>query len=190
MAEESLFRAVWRTNRVAPLCILALLVLNVLLYGFVTRVVIPGVDNLERRYINTQTQVRELRQTGDAQETPQQVFARGTEDLKKFWAAVPSRKEFTALIGELFTLAEKARLGINQVSYTPEENPERGILTYRLQFSVAGDYGQIKKFVYLLEQSRRLIIIDELSLSTARGDAGQEVSLRIGLTTFFKAREQ
>jgi len=190
MTEESLFRAAWRTSRVAPLCILVLLVLNVLLYGFVTRVVIPGVDNLERRFIHTQTQVRELRQEGDVQETPQQVFARGTEDLDKFWAAVPSKKEFSALIGELFSLADKAGLGINQVSYTPEENPERGLLTYGLQFSVAGNYGQIKKFVYLLEQSRRLIIIDELSLSTTRGEGRQEVSLRIRLTTFFKAREQ
>lgn len=189
MAEESLFRAAWRTNRVAPLCILALLVLNVLLYGFVTRVVIPGVDTLERRFINKQAQVREIRQEGDALETPQQVFAQGSEDLEKFWATIPSKSEFTALIGELFSLADKAGLDINQVSYTPAENAEQGVLTYGLQFSVAGDYGQIKKFVYLLEQSRRLIIIDELSLSSARGE-GQEVSLRIRLTTYFKAREK
>lgn len=185
MGRESIFLAAWRLNKTVPLLIGGLLLLNVAAYALMTYVVAPGIDNLERRYIERQSSVRQVRQTGAATGSPQEIYQRGVEDLEKYREAIPSRAEFTALIGEIFSLAQRAGLSIDRVGYDPNEIPERGLLRYALNFSLGGDYGQVKRFVYSLEQSERLIIIEELSLrggETAQGD----VDLRIRLSTYFR----
>ena len=57
------------------------------------------------------------------------------------------------------------------------------MLRYGLGFSVRGDYGRIKRFIFSLEQSDRLIVIDALGLR--RGGEGEaSVDLSLKLATF------
>lgn len=184
MARESMLLAAWRLNRGVPLLIAGLLLLNLVAYGLMTYVVAPGIDALERRYIDRQSLVREARQAGAAAASPQETYRRGQEDLGAFRAAIPSRTEFTTLIGEIFSLAEQAGLAIDRIGYDPEEVAGRGLLRYGLQFSVTGEYGEIKKFVYSLEQSERLVAIEGLTLSGGGPERGQ-VALRMRLSTYF-----
>ena len=191
MARESILLAAWRLNRRIPLFIGALILLNVLAYAIIFYVVTPRLNGLERLYIERQAQVREARlgRDGASAENPREIFRRGEEDLGKFRAALPSRTEFTALIGEVYSLAGEAGLSIDRIGFDPEEITGRALLRYTLNFSVGGDYGQIKKFVYSLEQSDRLIAIEELSLSGGKSEEG-EVSLRVRLSTYFKTDTQ
>lgn len=187
MARESILLAAWRLNRRIPLLIGGLILLNILLYAAISYVVTPRLNALERLYIERQTQVREARSGGNgvSAENPREIFRRGEEDLGTFRAEVPSRSEFTALIGEIYSLAGEAGLSIDRIAYDPEEIPGRALLRYTLNFSVGGDYGQIKRFVYSLEQSDRLIALEELSLSGGKAEEG-EVNLRVRLSTYFK----
>jgi type IV pilus assembly protein PilO len=186
MARESIFLAAWRLNKAVPLLIGGLLLLNGAAYALMTYVVAPGIDDLERRYIERQSSVRQLRQAGAATGSPQEIYRRGVEDLEKYRAAIPSRTEFTALIGEIFSLAKKAGLSIDRISYDPKEIPDHDLLRYALNFSLGGDYGQVKKFVFSLERSERLIIIEELSLSGGGEPSQGDVNLRLRLSTYFR----
>lgn len=189
MARESILLTAWRLNRRIPVLIGGLILLNIAAYSIMSYVVLPRINALERRYIDRQAQVREARLTGQSSASagsPREIYRRGEEDLEKFRGAIPSRTEFTALIGEIYSLAEKAGLSIDRIGYDPKEVEGRGLLRYALNFSVSGDYGQIKRFVYSLEQSDRLIAIEEISLSGGGKSAEGEVNLRVRLSTYFK----
>jgi len=96
---------------------------------------------------------------------------------------VPDYQEFTGLIDELLVLSSRARLNITQISYRSEMLKEAPLLQYSLDFTVTGDYEQLKKFIFALEQSVRLITIKQISLQSAE-ETG--VNLRLGLETFFR----
>jgi type IV pilus assembly protein PilO len=189
MARESILLTAWRLNRRIPILIGGLILLNIAAYALMSNVVAPRLDALERRYIKLQSHVRELRLTGEtgaAEGSPREIHRRGEENLGQFRAAIPSRTDFTALIGEISSLAEKAGLSIDRIGYDPTEIAGRELLRYTLNFSVSGDYGQIKRFVYSLEQSDRLIAIEELSLSGGGESKEGKVNLRVRLSTYFK----
>lgn len=188
MARESLLVAAWRFNRKYPLLILGLLVLNLAVYLLMVYLVTPWVGDLERRFIEQQAQVRQTQQGLAALATPQSIFRQGQTDLQSFRAEVPLRSEFPALMSDLYLLAQKAGLDIERITYEPKIVTEAGLLRYSLVFSVAGDYGQVKAFVHSLEQSTRLIAIEEIALSSGENDQGdRSVMLRLRLSTYFKA---
>lgn len=190
MAMKALLAAAWRVNQGLPLLIAVLLLLNVIVYLFTHWHVAPWVEDYEGRYVAQQERHRQARQGIAAIATPQSAFRQGREDLATFRAAIPSRAGFPALLGELFTLAEASGLEIERVGYEPKEIEERGLLRYGLNFSVTGTYRQIKLFIYELEQSPRLIIIEDVSLGeNAAVDAGAtaQVTLRLRLATYFRA---
>lgn len=188
MARESLLVAAWRFNRKYPLLILGLLVLNLAVYLLMVYLVTPWVGDLERRFIEQQAQVRQTQQGLAALATPQSIFRQGQTDLQSFRAEAPLRSEFPALMSDLYLLAQKAGLDIERITYEPKIVTEAGLLRYSLVFSVAGDYGQVKAFVHSLEQSTRLIAIEEIALSSGENDQGdRSVMLRLRLSTYFKA---
>lgn len=184
MTGRSLLLAAWRLNRTVPLLIAALLLLNMAAYAVLAYLEAPRIDTLERRYIERQALVREARQAGAAIATPQRTFLRGRQDLEVFREAIPPRSAFTDLIGEVFSLASEAGLAIDRIGYDPEEDTGRNLLRYGLQFTVTGRYGELKRFVYALEQSERLIAIEELTLRSGEAQGG-EVALAVRLSTYF-----
>lgn len=186
MTGESFFRAAWRLNKVFPVLLGVLLALNVVIFGLLTYVESPQVDRLERRAIEQQARLRQARQVGEKAATPQALYRKGRKDLRKFQNAIPLRTDFTTLIKELFSLAKGAGLDINRITYEPKEEPKQGMLRYALVFSVSGQYGQIKKFIFSLEQSKRLIAIEKLSLNSGRDSEGEKVSLSLRLSTYFR----
>ncbi len=188
MARESLLVAAWRFNRKYPLVILGLLFLNLVVYFLMLYLVDPWVGGLERRFIEQQAQARQAQQGLAALATPQSIFRRGQTDLQSFREMVPLRSEYPALMSDLYLLASKAGLDIERISYDPKIVTEAELLRYGLVFSVAGDYGQVKKFVHFLEQSSRLIAIEEIALNSGENDEGKtSVMLRLRLSTYLKA---
>ncbi len=124
-----------------------------------------------------------MRNQGSAAITPEQLYVLASQDTSKFQEAVPEYQEFTGLIEELLVLSNRARLNITQISYSSEELKQSPLLKFSLNFNVAGDYEQVKKFIHSLEQSVRLITIKQISLQSSDNDG---VNLRLSLETFFR----
>ncbi len=186
---ESLLAAAWRVSRVWPLLIGLLLLLNIGLYAWVSYRLSPQVSDLESQFIEAQAKARQGAQGRGGAASPWKQFESAAEDLQTFRAAIPDKNEFTGLIEEVFTLAGKAGLSIDRIGYSPANDEGRNLLRYALSFSVAGDYGQIKKFIASLEQSPRIIAIEEVSLSGGDRQEGAAVGLRLRLATYFKSAE-
>lgn len=184
---ERLLTAVWRTNRVFPLLLAGLLLLNALAFLGISTFISPEVKELERRYITTRADARQELRRREELATPQQRFRKNEADLQAFWKAIPPRGGFTDLVREIFSLASEAGLAIERVAYEPKA--EGRLLNYALSFSVSGDYRQIKSFIHAIEQSPRIIAIEELALAGKEGAEGEPVTLRIRLTTYFTSQD-
>ena len=186
MARISLLSAAWQMDKKYPVVLIVLLLLNVGTFAGLKYYISPQVEHLEKNFIERQAQIRQSRATGRVTQEPQDDLWAARDNLQIFWQAIPSRAEFTVLIGDLFTLAEEAGLEINQISYDPEPIKGRNLLRYGLVFSVAGNYGQVKHFVHSIEQAERLVAIEDLSLSGSEDQGMEQVRLSLRLSTLFK----
>ena len=174
----------WQSHHKGLIAVAILLIVNLALYVGLEQVVLPRVNELEKTYIQKQADVRQLmRNRGGNANTPEQRYAVASKELKSFKEYVPDYQNFTGLIEELLVLSNKAGLNISQVNYKPETYKEIKLLQYSFSFQVTGSYESIKKFVHALEQSDRLLVINQIGLSGVDGGA---VSLSLSLETFFR----
>ncbi len=186
MARASLLAAFWRQNRLVPVLLLVLLLINIGLQVWRVRMVRPQVAQLRQNLERQQQELERMRQLGARQDSPEAVYRRGREDLSRFYAMIPANSDLTGLIEELFNMAHRAGLEIDRIGYDPRKLEERPLLAYSLMFSVSGNYEQLKSFVYDIETSSRLITLDEITLSGA-GGGDRPVSLNLRFTTYFHA---
>jgi len=176
-----LARELWRRHRVGLIIIGLLLIANIGLIVGLQNFLVPAVDAREQLLIRRQADIR----SGTGSEAPAMIYAQGEKDLNEFEKRVPAHREFTGLINELYGVAEEAALELSQISYT--RKPENdGLLRYTLDFNLTGQYADIKKFIHLLEQSSRLILIEQISLQGGGREGMGEVRLQLSVSTFFR----
>lgn len=183
MRIKDLLELLWGTHRGSLLLLGALLALNLLLFVALGQFIVPNVVEEETRYLKRQSEVRQLlRNQGGNAETPEQLYVLASQDVSKFEQSIPEYRDFTALIEEILVFSNRASLNITQISYSSEELKKVPLLKFSLNFNVAGNYEQIKKFIHSLEQSSRLITIKQISLQSVEGNA---VRLGLSLETLF-----
>ena len=184
MIREPAWKAVWRVNRIIPICLLGILVINVLILLFLNLRMEDKASRIQSEFIRLQAEERRTQTGRDDSASELVIYSRGLEDLQKFRQAIPDKSKLSGLVNELFSLADRAGLTIKSVNYNSDSDPKQKLLEYKITYQVAGNYNQIKKMIHMIEQSDRLIAIDELSLGSAR--KGESVSLSLVLTTFFR----
>jgi Tfp pilus assembly protein PilO len=173
--------AVWAAHRLLLLGLGGLFGLNILLFSLLYFGVAPKLSQTERELALLQQHSRK-NDTLD----PQQAYGQGVKDYARFSALLPSLRDFSELIGDLYALAEQCNLEISQIGYTQKALPDSDLLAYALKFSLTGTYDELKRFIYGLEESRRLVVIEQLTLNAAKGEEGAAlVSLSLSLTTYF-----
>lgn len=186
MAREPLWITAWRMNRMPPLIIGVLLVLNLAAWAVAILVVAPRQEELGQQLLDLQATYRAARQGDETPNALEAVYRSGRRDLQTFRDSIPPEEMLTGLIDELFTLSRQAGLQIERINYDPEELEKEKLRRYTLIFNVSGDYGQLKKFVYLIEHSPRLVAIEQLVLNAPRDVKPDRIGLRLSLTTYFR----
>jgi type IV pilus assembly protein PilO len=185
MRWNELARQLWKSHRSLLILLGVLAILNLLTYVALVQFVAPRIAEQESTFLKRQTEVRRLlRNQGGPTNTPEQTYLMAVQDLAKFRQAIPDYREFTGLIEELLVLSSRSHLNITQIGYNSTQLEESALLKFELNFNVAGDYDQIKRFIHSLEQSTRLIAIKQIGLE---GADDKSVNLRLKLETFFRS---
>ena len=186
MPRESIWIALWRINRPLPVLVGILLSLNLVAAGVALWYVGPHQARLEADFVQQQQSYREARATDQFDASPQGIFRQGLVDLHTLSGEIPDIDKFTGLLEDLFAMARKTNLAIDQVTYNPSPVKGEDLVSYSLAFAVSGDYGQVKKFIYLIEHSPRLVAIEALTLNSAGARTPGEINLGLNLTTYFR----
>lgn len=111
----------------------------------------------------------------------------GIDDrLRLFYNQIPKWEEFTKVMGGVYSRAESLNLILESANYQSAEIKGTDIVKVAVSMPVAGSYSEIKRFIYDLETSPHLFIIEEISLSKGTGTEGEEVSLMLTIKAHFK----
>lgn len=181
MIRKPFLIAVWSAHRFILLGLIGLLGLNILQISILHFGVSQKLMKSEKELSLLQQQSR-----GSGSVAPMQSFAQGQKDYVQFLALLPSLRNFSELIGDLDALANQCNLEISQIGYTKKDLLVNGVVEYTLKFSLNGTYDELKKFIYGLEESKRLIVIEHVTLNADNGGEGTGlVNLSINLTTYF-----
>jgi Tfp pilus assembly protein PilO len=182
-----LVKAIWEQSRIWVLVILIILLLSVALLIYQGQFVSPSTERLQQRQAALQKQLSDRQAELVESGVPVSDVEQMESDLQKFAELIPSKQKFANFIGELFHWADQSRLDIREISYQPQIDKETEFLHYGLNFSVEGTYDQLKNFIHLLENSKRILIIEKIGLSGKRDkNNAAQVSLNINLTALFQ----
>ena len=87
----------------------------------------------------------------------------------------------------LSALARQSNLQLERRGSTSEEDEDRAIGRLRTTMLLAGDYRDIRRFLYELETSPAFIVIEEVVLSQGN-EAGSSLTLALGVSTYYRSR--
>jgi hypothetical protein len=178
-------RAIHEKRRViAPLVIA--LVANVLLYAL-------AVYPLERK-AGTAEQLAQIARAARVAAEREQTLARATlegkdradRELEKFYAEVLPGGQAAARRITYLRLARLAReAGLEPGRSTFATQAVRGSTLTRLStaLDLQGDYGAIRRFVYLLETAPEFTIIENVTLASSEGG---QLNLTLALATYYR----
>lgn len=187
MFKSALLETIWEQSRSWLYVMGTLVLLSVVVLIYQTHVLAPETEQLQRRQSSLQKQVRAREAKLNESGVPVSTVELMEENLEQFSRLIPPKQKFSDFIGELFHWAEQAQLEIRQISYQPKIDKETEYLNYGLSFSLQGTYEQLKKFMHLLENSKRVLIVDKIGLTGKRNkDSSTSVNLQINLTTLFQ----
>ena len=148
-----------------------------------------------------------------ARETPQQVLAAETRQLKLMKADVeraaaikenipkvlknfdefeadlpPANKGYSMTSQELNSFARDTHLLIADMRFQEKELPERKLDEVAIEATVTGDYNGIVRFVNQLQRSKNVYIVDSLQLESdpAAQGAANVLKISLHLRTYFR----
>lgn len=192
MSRDSIIKVLWVQNRGMTLLVVVLFLANFGAYLGQTLIMDKQLTDLRTEVLGRQQSLRKLQQQKNAGSMPVSAVTQVENELTRFRKLIPQERELSGFIGDLYTYASSSKLNIKQISYSPDRDEELGLVSYGLRFSVSGQYRQLKKFIYLLERSERILIISDISLSGGQSSKEKSgvVTLQIQLKTFFSGDDK
>lgn len=106
------------------------------------------------------------------------------QSIEKFKEALPTEQGLTKVLRDINKRAKKNGLGFKAGSYSPSTVSGTTINKYAISFTVSGEYGRVKKFLYDLETINHLLVVEEVTLS--KGSVMQYgTALTIRVSTYY-----
>jgi Tfp pilus assembly protein PilO len=173
---------------VVPLAVV--FVLNVAGYALVGYPLAIKVRNAQAREQAAQSELAAALQDQQNAQAARTARDRATVALQAFYGGVlphdlAGARRITYL--RLAQLAQTLNLRAQRRSAVPEQ-PARNSSLGRLKISMtlAGDYEDVRQFIYQLETAPEFVVIEDIALSE-RAETGSTLALSLELSTYFRA---
>jgi Tfp pilus assembly protein PilO len=144
----------------------AFLVLDLLLYGFFVAPSAAWLATWEAKY-------GELRRR-HAEAT---LFKNQKSSFSGILAGIPAQKDMPLLVKDLVQTARLLNLSVSSVKYDIPKRASGELATLAFSFPAEGRYADLKRFVYDVETSDRLVGIQEMKMDSDQGKVKMEMKL-------------
>jgi type IV pilus assembly protein PilO len=159
-----------RLRVIVALCV-GLVVMNVLVYAFA---VVPAAARLaasRQQY----TDIKREHAEAVLFQKQKQVFA-------GLMTGIPTQKDVPLLIKELAQTARRLNLSVDAINSDIPMQGSGGLTMLTFTLPAAGSYPDVKRFIYEIETSPRLVGIQDLKLGSEKG----RVKLQMKLVTYIR----
>jgi len=101
-------------------------------------------------------------------------------------AGIPMQKDMPLLVKEIVQQARSLRLAVAPINYDIPRRESGELAMLAFSFPVEGNYPDIKRFIYEVETSDRIIGIQNMNLESDQG----KVKLQMKLMTYVRGKEE
>jgi hypothetical protein len=180
----------WREKRILLGMLGVLLAANTIFFFTYRLQYEQRLKDLDDRRDQAETRLTQEKSARVSAERRLAAYRTTSKDVEEIytreWATEAQR--LTALISEVKRLAVASELIPKSISYArAEPQQQKGARTnaeiVTINFSVQGNYQQVRRLINLLELSRQFIIIDQIGLGTGQD---QGLTLNLQLKTLFR----
>jgi hypothetical protein len=180
----------WREKRILLATLGVLLAANTIFFFTYRLQYEQRLKDLDDRRDQAEARLTQEKSTRVSAERRLAAYRTISKDVQEIYTAQWSTEaqRLTALISEVKRLAVASELIPKSISYAraaPQQ--QKGARTnaeiVSINFSVQGNYQQVRRLINLLELSRQFIIIDQIGLATAQE---QNLTLNLQLKTLFR----
>ncbi len=154
-----------RLRTVAALCA-GFIALNLLVYALAVAPAAEGLAKSRLQYADLK------REHADAV-----LFQKQKQLFAGFLSDIPLQKDVPLLIKELMQTARRLNLSVDAVSSDIPTQGTGGLTMLTFTFPAAGAYPDVKRFIYEVETSSRLVGIQDLKLGAEKGRAKLQMKL-------------
>ena len=90
----------------------------------------------------------------------------------------------TDILREIGLATRSAGLLPGSYKYGAEEDKKTGYVRFSIQFSVTGEYAQIRKLIAAVQSSPEFLVVEQIALSGDEAAATQELTVAVGVATY------
>ncbi len=152
--------------RAAALSFMGILVLDLVLYGVF---VVPSAGKLAA----CEAKYGELRK----RHAEAVLFKKQKPAFSRVMAGIPAQKDMPLLVKDLVQAARRLNLSVASIKYDIPRRASGELAFLSFSFPAEGRYADIKKFIYEVETSDRLVGIQEVKLDSDQGRIKMEMKL-------------
>ncbi|OFV81766.1 MAG: hypothetical protein A2Y78_01015 [Acidobacteria bacterium RBG_13_68_16] len=125
-------------------------------------------------------QLRQLEQTARALEELQANL----DELRERRLG-PMRERLVPFLKEVVTRTQESGLQPERVTYAVRRETKTGLVYFSATYGVKGSYDQIRRCVYLLEDSPEFVLVDGLGLRGDESASSLTVDVQLNVGTYF-----
>jgi Tfp pilus assembly protein PilO len=148
-----------------------LIAINLLVYGVV---VAPAA----RRFVADQQQYRDLKK----EHAEAVLFQKQKQHFAGLTAGIPAQKDVPLLIKDLVQAARRLHLSVEAINSDIPTPGSGGLTMLTFTFPASGAYADIKRFIYEVETSDRIVGIQDVKLASEKG----RVKMQMKLVTYIR----
>lgn len=160
--------------RAAALVFTGLLIANLLVYFSILLPANGRLKEKEARYAELRKRYAEA-----------VLFKKQKAAFAGIKAGIPAQKDMPLVVKELVQSAKRLRLSVGGISYDFPRRSREGLTMLSFSFPAEGGYPGIKRFIYEVETTDRLLAIEGVELGNNQG----RVRLQLRLMTYIKGSE-
>jgi hypothetical protein len=185
MTAKSLWQRVFSERRAVLLPLVIAFVANI---GVLALGVIPlrqAVKGAEQGAIDARIRLANARRADLAAKTSRDGKDRADVEMTKFYSEVLPRDYNSAMALTSYWLAKiagESRLRFKSGTYTNKPVQDSNLVKFTAKVDLAGDYADIRRFLYEVETAQQFVIIESVHLSqegAQQPGSGLEVSLNV-----------
>ncbi len=162
-----------RKLTITALVFLGFVCADLLLYSFLLSPAAARLRGMEARA----AELRHRHAEAGVVRAPRTLFA-------GLMAGIPAQKDMPILVKDLVQTARQHGLSVASITYDMPSRAGGELALLKFSFPAEGKYADVKRFIYNVETSDRLVGIQEMKLGSDKG----RVNMEMKLVTYIKSR--
>ena len=167
---------------------LAALVIDGGVYGFLVRPRVNAYRNLKesRSEFERELAVAEKTQKAFAAYYDRLLATESNDEAFHKRILGTKQERLIDIQKEISDIATEFGIDPESVSFSNKDREDDGLEEFRIEIPIEGDYGNLRKFIARIENSKNFLIVDRINL-TGTKEGGLQLQLNISMVTYFDA---